>query len=231
MQTQTETLPATLGNSNFSAADQISASDIVVPRLKVMQSNSDLVKEDKAKAGAIIDPDTLEQFAYKAEKPLEFVILASRKYWLINEGGNWFSKPANTRHDFPRSEAGVERTFFHSFLVVLKKDLQEKGAFLMPYQLGFSSTGLNAVSTISKIILQGKALAGKPSYAYYMKADVILRKKGQNSWFQLQPSKGADLTKAELEKVTSIPIGLIMEQAEKTDTKGTVQSPDTQEEY
>jgi hypothetical protein len=219
MQTTEPKNPATLGASNFSAADQISASDITIPRLKVMQTNSDLVKEDKAKAGSIIDPDTMEVYGYKSEKPFEFVALASRKFWLEKKDGIWTSKPANTKYDLPWKENGIERTFFHSFIVVAKKDLLEKNSFLMPMQLAFSSTGLNTVSTMSKIILQGKATLGLPSYAYYFKADVILRKKGTNSWYQLHCVKGADLSKKDLERIATIPLGMILEKASTTDVK------------
>jgi len=219
MQTELATtgaqVPQTM--SVFSAADQIDATDISIPRLKIMQTNSDLVKEDKAKAGSIIDPETHEVFGHKSEKPFEFVVLASRKYWLENVNGAWRSIPANTKYDLPWSEPGIERTFFHSFMVIPKKDMAEKNSFLMPYQLSFSSTGLNTVSTISKVILQGKAMAGKPSYAYYFKGEIVLRKKGTNSWYQLQVTKGADLTAKELERIASIPTAMYIEASRKTD--------------
>ncbi len=220
----TETNGAVVKAPPLSATDQVDIGDIQISRLKIAQTGSDAVKEDKVRAGCIFDKDTYEELAYKEEKPLEFIILASKKTWLIEEGGTFRVEPAMNKNEKPWEENGVKNTYFHSFFILLKNDLDKHG-FGFPMELSFSSSGLQTASTISKFLLKMK-LKGVPSYAYTFTGTTTLKKKGVNSWFGMDVKFGDKVSEKAMKAAQAIPISSLIAQPTTETTTGKIAEGD-----
>ena len=224
----TETKGAEVGQviNGLGAADQVTMDDIQITRLKIAQPSSDATKEDKVRAGAIFDKDTYDELAYKEEKPLEFVVLASKKTWLIEEGGEYRVEPALNKSEKPWEHNGVKNTFFHSFFVLIKSEVEEHG-FALPYELSFSSSGLQTASAISKLLLKMK-IKGVPSYAYSFIGTTALKKKAQHSWFAMQIKFGEKCSDKVIKMAQSIPVSSLIPDTQPVSesTTGTVAEGD-----
>lgn len=66
--------------------DDLDSSDIVIPRLLLMQGLSQFVTEGKAKAGDFINSVTMEQMGGK-DKSVELVLVDHFKNWIVSEKG------------------------------------------------------------------------------------------------------------------------------------------------
>jgi len=195
--TKAPTTAVSVAPLNLGASNDVTVSDLQISRLKILQANSDLVKEGDSKPGSVIDVDTNDVKAMKGEKPLKFIIVGSKKTWLIEENGTYQVLPATHKNEYPWNENGIKRTYFHSFFVLLPDDVNNGNPF--PYELSFSSTGLTTAAMISKHLLLQKHKM-QPSWCLTFEANVILRKKGKNSWYSLQVTK-TSLTSAEHQKL------------------------------
>lgn len=192
-----------LTNKNMTNDLGISITDIELTRLKLLQSSSDLVKEGEGVAGQIVDLDTMEVLGDR-KNPLEFAIVGNRKMWLEDRGEEYTVRPATHKNELPWEEAGVKRTYFHSFYVVLKKDVEEaKGGLVFPYELSFSATGLKAASIISKLVLK-LGMMGQHCYSRYFTANVVLKKKGKHSWLAIMPKIGEATPKDKQKSLASM---------------------------
>ena len=94
---KTQAPPPAIPEDCFGATDDIEASDITIGRISIMQSNSTLLKEDKAKQGTIINLLDGKVLGNKEDKPLEFIPIKSTKYWI--------EKDADTRQFISRKPA------------------------------------------------------------------------------------------------------------------------------
>lgn len=163
----------------------ITSADIMMSRLKVMQPTSDLVKEGNAEPGTVVDQQTSEVICKKGGK-FTFIVVGTDRYWIEQVGEEYSIRPAQHRRELPWEEMNIKRTFVHNFYVILPP--QVTSGFAMPYELPFTSSGLQTASAISKFLLQAR-VANKPVYHILFEAKVGLKKKGKHSWFALDITK------------------------------------------
>ena len=122
------------------------ASDIIVPRIVLMQGQSPQVHDGKASPGDLFDNLNNEVLAKRGEK-LEFIPLVSYKEWLKNkwnqESQQW---ELCERFRFSAANAGLPREetingenyrndMCLKFIVVVLKRLED-----LPYEVGFKRT-------------------------------------------------------------------------------------------
>jgi hypothetical protein len=175
------------------AASEVTAGDIVIGRIGIMQALSQLVKDKKCFAGDVIDTETEE----KHEQPLEFIILKSHKYWVVTENDEYKERfPAIHQNEYPWTEGNIKRMYNHAFYVLLAKDI--KDGMLMPYEISFRSTELRVARKISKMLM---ILGQKniPSWGRAFLYKVEEKRKGKHSWYGASISPGRETTKEEKE--------------------------------
>jgi hypothetical protein len=177
-------------DSVLGACNDITTHDLQIGRIGIMQPGSILVKEEKARQGAVIDTETEEELAYKTETPLEFLIVKSQKYWVEYKNDEFFQRlPAIHQNEKPWSEGEIDRMFTHSFYILLKRDVE--AGMVMPYELSFRSTELKTAKRISKILFM-MGQQRKPSWSKVFKLTTDLKTKGKHSWFASKVDIGED---------------------------------------
>ncbi len=184
--TQTNNLPATQNQQG--AADQILKSDIVLPKVLLMQALSDFVKQKKAQSGDIVRSGTSESLAKQGEV-LEFIPLTYTNLWMLSEDekgkGNKTDfkfrgyeprTPSNEGLDWDFRQDGTawKRTKVMSLYALLASDIEkfekamagfkETGdmpdldAALLPVVIQFRNTSFKAAKDVSTLFLKAKEL-------------------------------------------------------------------------
>lgn len=172
------------------AAEEVSAKDIQIGRLAVMSASSNLVKEEQAKQGEIVDLDTLKVMGYKEEKPLELVVLKSFRYWVEKEGDEFIAKyPATDPNEKPWEEGNIKRMYHHSFYVLVPSEIEE--GIELPYEIAFRSSELNSAKKLSKMLLTMRR-RGAASWNQSFTVTTEVKKKGQFSWYGTNIKPGAE---------------------------------------
>lgn len=159
-----------LATSNVAATMDdagISMSDIVIPKILLMQGTSGLVAEEKAKLGDMIRSDS-EEVIGGLTKPLEIIPLKLNKVWRtydVSGASPKFlrSEPVtklNEKREWTGEENGVpiRHDMCFDFFVLLKNECEEGAPF--PYVLSFkrtsASTGRELATHIFKLGLVGQ---------------------------------------------------------------------------
>ena len=182
--------------TNFGAGDDINANDIYIGRLQVMQPLSEFVKQDKAKAGQIINSLTQKILAEK-EKPLDVIVINSFKYWIEKEltaAGEVFKcrYPAESANEKAWQEGNIKRIFHHSYYVLLPTDLT------MPLELTFRSTGVSSAKVLASFIFRLKGLQ-LPSWATTFTLSTFFKTgKNNKQWWAADIVEGRKTTDEEI---------------------------------
>lgn len=179
------------------AASDITADDIQIGRISVMQSMSVLVQEDEAKKGQIINLDTGDVLG-DTETPAEFIILKAHKYWIEKEGDDFVARyPAVSPDEKPWTEGSITRTYHHAFYVLLPEEI--KDGVEVPYEIAFRSTDLASAKKVSKFLL---AMGRKkiPSWGKVFQVTTKEKSKDKYKWFGTEVSLGEDTTAAQKQK-------------------------------
>lgn len=186
--TQNSNVPATQSQQG---QEQILKSDIVLPKILLMQALSDFVKEKKAQAGDIVRSGTGEMLA-KDGAPLEFIPLTYTNLWMLSEdekgkgnkqdykfrgyeernGGN-----EDLEWDFMQDGTRWKRTKVMNLYALLASDIEkfegamakfkESGdmpdldAALLPVTIQFRNTSFKAAKDVSTLFLKAKELANQ----------------------------------------------------------------------
>ncbi len=181
--TETKTqLPST----ELMAGEQIDGRDVVLPALYLMQSNSEWVKDEKAKNGDIVKSTGTQVVARKRES-LVFIPLAFNKSFRIVEkkGNKWVrNEPFDPRiadqWDFQENGKDLKRVGcinVYAFLLTeleaqekakaeaaSKGDMMDPSAVALPVLISFRSTGYKA----GKEVITHFALAQRVKSEPYM---------------------------------------------------------------
>lgn len=188
-------------------ADELTNDDVQQGRLGVMQSNSTFVKEEKCRAGSIVnifDPEV--EIAHKAykneeEKPLEFMIMGMMKYWIVKDADTdqFVEKfPGVNANELPWEETvdgrNLQRTFHFSYVVLLPEEMED--GIEMPYELAFRSTAVKETKRLNSVI-QRMASKGISSHSKLFQAKVTERANDRSTWWGLDLSVGRDATEKE----------------------------------
>lgn len=173
---------AIYNEGELGACADISMHDLQIGRVVVMQPSSTMVKEDKARQGAIIDLESEEELGYKMDKKLVFLVVKSQKYWVEYIDEEFHQRvPALHENEKPWQEGDISRVFTHSFYVLLRKDIEQ--GLILPYEIAFKSTDLKSAKRISKILMiMGQQR--KPSWDRWFTMGCELFTKGKYSWFK-----------------------------------------------
>lgn len=128
----------------------IETKDLVIPSIQVMQNTSELVSNEKAKLGQIVNMST-EEVIGGLDKPIQFLALKMFKTlrtYDVSSGFKFMSEepltPANEKLQGEATIDGVPVKRYHTFnfFVLLKSDLDKGEGF--PCLIRFRSTGMNA---------------------------------------------------------------------------------------
>lgn len=168
--TETEVVTADLGAWG---APQVSSKDIVIPRILCMQPISELVVNDKAKAGDFIDSLTEEVIGDIDKKPLTFIPFHLEKVWKISKktGGDFeydrIETVTSLNESLPYEQVidGVtyKNEYCMNFFVLLPNDTS------LPYVISFKGTSSKAGKVLATQMYVRNAKAGKIPPAYAMK--------------------------------------------------------------
>lgn len=185
----------------------ISASDLIIPKLHLMQNTSELVGEGKAKLGDVVNLQTMEVVG-GFEKKVEVIPLKLYKTWVIYDMSGPKAKyarqepvtPGNENLPWEDKENGIpiRRDFTINFYVLLKDDVAKEEAF--PIVISFKRTSLQAGKQMATQVFKMAAL-GKPSYNQTLLLGVSKEKKDTNYYGVFECSKG-NLT-SEVEKAAA----------------------------
>lgn len=166
IQTKQSNLPAASTSSN---EPFITAEDLVVPRVLLMQGASDLVKKRKAQYGDMID-SVEHKILGNPEKPIEVVPFHLVKSWIIYaiEGKDkkyLRTEPihsANENLPYQAKENGIdiERDKVYNFYCVLSSDLLG-----LPYIVSFRRSSMKAAKTITTQMYFRNVKAGLQKWA------------------------------------------------------------------
>lgn len=181
---------------------EISARDLIIPKILVMQGLSDLVSENKAKLGDLVD--NVEQKVLGGfDKPIEVVPFHMEKKYIISR-----RKKGEAKFEFERYEdyAGQEYPFEKAegedlikyeytlqFYVLRPEDTS------MPYVLSFKSTSLRAGKVLSTQMFVRNRAAGLAPAAYVIELS-SKKEKNDKGTFAVMEVKPKGRTAPELEK-------------------------------
>lgn len=193
-------------------ASEFTRDDVQQGRLMLMQAGSQLVKDEVARQGSIINIVDNEELAYKGNdkeqpKDLEFLICGILKYWVEKDGDTdefLGKRPAVNANELPWEEfkdgRNIERTFHFSYMVLLPEEIEQ--GIEMPYELAFRSTAVKDTKKLNSIIAK---LAQKKisSHDKVFKAKIVKRTKDKNEWWGLDLSVSRDSNESEKECVTN----------------------------
>ncbi len=171
----------------------IEAADIKLPKLLLMQGISDLVTNEKALMGDIVDSITNEKLA-DSKKSLGIIpIYMWKDYVIMEKIGDKFefksrapynAETANWREFENREykEGGVDcrRDFCMNFLVMLEKDITDPSA--LPYAITFKRTSLKAGQNFANFF-QRAAMKKAPPCIFTLEMGSKIEKGKKGSYY------------------------------------------------
>lgn len=181
-------------------------SDILIPKLLLMQGLSQAVADEKANAGDIVNSVSLEVLGGK-NKPVEFVpVKEAPKTWVIEKfsAGKWeFARqepwtPANKDAEWTFMENGIEmrRSNCLNFFVYLTRDSESFTAF--PYVVAFRRTSYQAgkklhtfFETLKMAARQGDRSAIPMGQVFVLESSIQKGEKGNYHVFDIAPKRKA----------------------------------------
>lgn len=180
----------------------VSAQDMVVPRLLLMQNTSEAVGDDKAKLGDIINSQT-EEVLGGIGAPVEIIPLGIYKTWRVMDCAKPNTQPeyvreepmttANEKDEWEFQEDGkaMRRDYTLNFFVLLKSEVDADEAF--PCVLTFRRTSVKAGKQLATHLFKRAALRKTP-YSQTVKIGVRKDKYETNTYaiFDVQKGEATD---------------------------------------
>ncbi len=175
---------------------KVDSSDIIIPKLLIMQAPSKLVAQEKAQMGDIVNSvsgDVLGTCREKDNKPVQFIPFKEEKTWTIFELVG--SKPEfrqsiartpnndNLEREYQEGGKNFRRYRTLSYWVLLNNEL-ENSDMPLPYVLSFRSTGFKAGKVLSthfvlcKAALQKGKMVPPPATVFELSGDKVSNDKG-----------------------------------------------------
>lgn len=180
-------------------AEEVEASDIRIPRLLLMQSQSDLVNERKAQSGDIIE-SAMQTKLGDDKTEVKIVPIYIFKDWMIQKKINgkyeYLSREEYTvaNSTRPREEVvngdELRNVLGINVLCMLEKDLNDPSA--IPHLVTFRMTGMNAGKDISTLSVRAKSV-GKPAAFYTIALGCDFTKNDKGNFFVFKV-KGVEKT-------------------------------------
>lgn len=178
-----------LTNYNPSNTPQVLQSNIVIPKVLLMQGLSDLVSERKAVQGDIVRSVTAEKLG-DDKTPLEFIPLTFKDLWLVSEDQKGDGKKyefrryedrthanENAEWDYKENGTNWKRTKVLNVFALLPKDIDAQkemmDAFektgempdvdkvLLPVMIQFKNTSFKAGKEVATLFAKAESIARK----------------------------------------------------------------------
>jgi hypothetical protein len=190
-------------------SEGLSNSDILVPKLLVMQGLSDLVAEGKANVGQIresINGELLGGMVKpKEQTAVEVVAFSSFKTWVIFEKKNGKDEYVKTVPMTPENEGWlideviggvqVRRDKCLNFYVLLASELKAGTAF--PYLVSFRRTSMRAGKKLATMAAKLRVFK-KPLAAKIINLGVLAEENDKGKYFVFDVTQGRSTTTDEL---------------------------------
>ena len=148
--------------------DAVDSTDIVIPKLLIMQSTSHLVAEEKAQFGDLVNSvsgEVLGSCREKDNKPVKFICIKEEKLWVeLEKVGDKYEfrrnkerTTANDKSQLEWEENGAQwrRDRTLNYFILLERDLGNAMPF--PYVLSFRRSSFGAGKVLSTHLLNCKA--------------------------------------------------------------------------
>ena len=180
--------------SMFDPDSGITMEDITIGRISIQQSMSELVQNDLAKVGDIVNLMDNTIIGGK-DTSFEFIPISSFKYWIEKDGDDFIGRyPALNPNEKPWNEGTIKRVFHHSFYALLVNDLQD--GFAMPVEIPFRSTDLASARKLSSFIVK-LWMRKLPIYGKVFKINSMIKKKDKYTWYVSNITEGRETTAIE----------------------------------
>jgi hypothetical protein len=180
----------------------IDAKDYLIPSLLLMQSTSELVKQELARTGEVRDSVSHNKIMEKGKK-LEFIPFSVHKTWIsLTAKGNKFLRqvPYTVENcGWPREQIidGVEVVNYETlnYYVLLPEEV--KTGMFVPYILSFRSTNYRAGKTLETA--RAKLQEFKKPLAYKtFELSAVPQENDKGSWFAYRVAEARNSTAEEL---------------------------------
>lgn len=199
--TKEAAVPTTIMAADMAwGADEVEATDIRIPRILLMQSQSEMVAERKAQAGDIIE-STFGNKLGDDKNPIKLVPIYIFKDWkiekMINGKYEYFGREDFTvsNSNKPREEVINGEQFRNvlgiNVLGMLAHEMEDPSA--LPVMVTFRMTSMNAGKDISTLAVRAKGV-GKPAAYYTITLGCDFTKNDKGNFFTFKV-KGQEITK------------------------------------
>ena len=144
--TKEETAVSVNAQSSGTFSESVDASDIIIPKVLLMQAISQLVEQDKAKQGDFVHSLDEVVVGAKEDKPVEFIVLGMFKTLQTYEDNKYVKTesltPENAGHPYEEVVNGVtvNRTKTMNYYVIRPADVENMSVF--PMVITFKRTSL-----------------------------------------------------------------------------------------
>lgn len=202
----------------------IEAGDLIIPKLLLMQNTSQMVGDDAAKVGDIINSQSLEVLGGLGA-PVDIIPLKMTKTWRVYDLGG--KQPefirqeavtaANVNLPWDDTEDGVpiRRDMCMNFFVLLVSDVVKEEAF--PCVVSFKRTSMQAGKQLATHLFKMTALGKKP-YAHSVQLKAAKQKTDTNTYGVFELGKSTPLP-ADVQAVAEKWCSLLTSMTYKVDDK------------
>lgn len=174
---------------------QVIKSDVVIPKITLMQAMSDLVKAEKAKAGQMVRSSNSEAIGNET-MPIDFIPLTIKNDWLISEG-TVDPKSKKVKYKFKKYEARtnknegdewdyvednipMKRTKILTVFALLPQDIEIEKKMVQDIENG-DTPNVDGVLLPVAIQFKGSSFkSGRDISTLFAKAESISRTVGKN---------------------------------------------------
>lgn len=200
-------LPTDPSQMGALGAENLSSSDMLIPKILICQGTSELVQKEKALPGDIARSTDGEILATrKDKKPLNFVVVSSNTTSILEQMPDGKKQFEFVKVEQYRPEAALEfvengvkyrRKKSMNFFVLLEKDLKE--GIALPHVLSFQMTAMRFGQALATN-LQMSAMAKKPVWEKMYSLSVDMKSNDDNSWYVPVTAKAGFATPLEMQK-------------------------------
>lgn len=195
-------VPAAAMNMGDWGQPQVSSKDIVIPKILCMQGLSQLVADEKAKMGDLVDSMTSEVIGNCTSKPVQFIPFHLEKILIVSRysSGDWeFDHiepvtPANENTPYETEVGGTKykNEYCMNFYVLRPEDMS------LPYIISFKGMSRKAGKILATQMFVRNAAAGKIPPAFVMELCGTKTKNDKGTFFVLESKTVRDSTDEEI---------------------------------
>lgn len=189
----------------WGAAEGLTAQDIIMPRMLLMQPMSDFVTGGIAKMGTIIDSLNKEKVLADDKKEVDIVVFGSFKTWIEYHADEYHAtvpwSPENAQLPYEevletdKGDIPVTRDLVMNYYALNTEDIKNGAAF--PFVIAFRRTSMRAGKTLGAHLVNLQSQR-KPSAHSVFGLKSIKETNDKGTYFIFDISKKRDATQDEL---------------------------------